>query len=121
MMSIILIENLAHIIHKFLATLPGRRRDVVSERIFLPIFLQHVYMDSRGKNPRPISGCWGENERGCYIPPSSQQSLRIMWVRKPAISSGRDTCSDVDVSGIEYRIPGMTSFHRIPLYKPFEI
>ena len=44
--------NLPHIIYKFQTTPPGIRRDIVSERILLPIFLQHVFMNSRGKSPR---------------------------------------------------------------------
>ena len=48
--------RLAHVIHKFQGTPSRIRRDIVFERILLPIFLQHMYMNSRGKSPRSAAG-----------------------------------------------------------------
>jgi hypothetical protein len=38
------------IIHKFSPNCPGTKRERVFERIFLPIFLQYVFLKSRGKS-----------------------------------------------------------------------
>jgi hypothetical protein len=51
-MRVLCEEHLGHIIHKLQTTPLGVRRDIASGRIFLPIYLQHEYMNSRGKNPR---------------------------------------------------------------------